>query len=152
MCNLSLLSQLAGPKLELEWWMHYQIPAERLEHFHRSSVEVKASELPNSETHPNFRPGKGLFATTAIKKGGIVCGIPGFWMHTNLFEEIQRTVPDNYCLAPTGGDWPDEMDLVVYMAHACQGNYINSGTVGNEVLTRIKHVCTKCKNSPHTPT
>jgi hypothetical protein len=138
MGNLYIYSNLAdvADEVDIEWWMHYQIPQERLQHHHEDTLEKKPSELPPSTKMPHISAGTGLFTKDFINKGDYVCGIPGYWMHTQLFEYIQDRDPTRCGFTPETGDWPP-MNFVTYMSHPCQGNFLNSGTIKGEVHAHI---------------
>lgn len=54
---LSAASQV-DPVGDLEWWMHYQIPALDLPRFFAAELEVKPSLVPRSQLFPDMNPGQ----------------------------------------------------------------------------------------------
>ena len=100
--------------------------------YYEKDVGVKKSTLPQSSKFPNTAVGKGLFTKIMRKKGEMIVGFPGYWMESNVYEEV----PDNqerYAFElPTTGGWEGVHDLH-YVTHACQANFINSALIGDEV-------------------
>lgn len=138
LCALSKSSQLHDG--DLEWWMHYMIPAETLHLYFEKGFEVKPSEIMPSASHPNQNPGKGYFTTIKRSKGDYLCSFPGYWMASTVYPRWTREVKDsesygfNFHQPNVKDGWPDIQDLI-YVSHACPANRINSGKIDTEVRT-----------------
>jgi hypothetical protein len=132
---LSMLSMKGGIRgdditapIDLEWFMHYQIPRAKLDSYYENTLEAKTSTLVGTTADD---PALGLFTTIKRKDGDFLCSFPGYWMCTDLAAEAQQTNKKLYVFSTENANLNE---YLVYATHPCQANFMNSGIINDEVI------------------